>query len=218
MSPQVKRGRYYNAYRGGIKPKVAPVVKKYVKKCMDRVVEKKYADGNVSISATAPGAVGADYLCGITLGTSDQQRVGNNIIVTKIILKGRFETPTTANNGDYRLVCGWDRQPNGGSPTNTDILATSAAYSNYNHNWVVGSGGGRYDITCDRRKVWNSAIASTAQKYPFTYTWTGRKIVRFYGNAGTVSDMATNNFFVLVEDAAATGVFAGRITIEYQDA
>ena len=155
MAPSYKRGRYYNAYRAGVKakPKVAPTVKKYVKRCMDRIVETKYVEGSLSFTnPTSAGAIAGNFLSGIQLGTSDTSRVGNNIRVKNIWLKGYW---SDANNAVLRLLLAWDRQPNGAVPAVTDIITANGTNSGYNHDTVVGQGGQRFTVITDRRQTLN---------------------------------------------------------------
>lgn len=218
--PKVKRARNYDAYKGRRQTiPVAPTVKKYVKRCMDRIIDKKYVDGAVTFTnAAAAGTIVADLICGITLGTADTNRVGNTIRVKKIWLRGTWKPDPTNNAQDLRMLCGWDRQPNGAAPTNTTILTQSLPYAPYNHNYVVGHGGSRYEITSDRRLVSNVNASGIGQFYKYTYTWKGNKVVRFGGNAGTVADMVTNNFFVMMTAIDGISDFNGYVTIEYEDA
>lgn len=219
---QYKRGRYYDAYKGKGRRQtipVAPSVKTYVKRCMGRLVEKKYVDGTVTFTnATAAGTVAANYLCGIQLGTADSSRIGNNIRVTRIWVRGEWSMDGSFARGDCRIVAGWDRQPNGAAPTNTNIVAQSVPYGPFNHDYVVGHGGSRFEIVSDQRKVWNLQIAASGMYFPYKMFWKGNKIVRFGGNAGTVADMVQNNFFIVMQDPNAVNDFAGYITIEYEDA
>lgn len=220
MSPQYKKARLYDAYKGRRQTiPVAPTVKKYVKRCMNRLVEKKYVDGTVTFTnATAAGTVAANFLCGIQLGTADTSRVGNNIRVTRIWVRGEWSMDGSFARGDCRIVAGWDRQPNGAAPTNTTIVAQSVPYGPFNHDYVVGHGGSRFEIVSDQRKVWNLQIAASGMYFPYRMLWRGSKLVRYSGNAGTVADMVSNNFFIVMQDPNAVNDFAGYITIEYEDA
>lgn len=222
MAPQYKKARLYDAYKGRRQTiPVAPTVKKYVKRCMGRLIEKKYVDGAVTFTNPGTGgAIVANLICGIQLGTSDTTRTGNTIRVTKIWLRGELQGDTTATRADSRIVCFWDRQPNGAAPSVANIMQQSNTYSPFNHDMVVGQGGSRFEIVSDKSYVWNQPVSGAATFYPrrYSFFWKGSKVIKFGGNAGTVADMVTNNFGVLMQDAGTVNDFAGYVTIEYEDA
>jgi len=211
MPYQVKRART------GAKSKVpvAKNVKKFVKRCMDRVIETKYVDGTVGFTNPgANGVVAANFLCGIMLGTADNTRVGNNIRVRRIHFKGWWGGGT---EGVLRLGFYWDRQPNGAAPAAADILQADGVNAAYNHDTVVGSGGARFSVVKDTRSLLHIAYGTGTTLVPVTMTWTGDKIVQFTGNSGTVADMVTNNFIVMANGDGGADL-TGELSVEYQDA
>lgn len=217
MAPNYKRGRYYNAYRTGVKakPKVAPTVKRYVKRCMDRIVETKYVEGSITFTnPTSAGSIAGNFLCGIQLGTSDTSRVGNNIRIKNIWLKGYW---SDGNNAVLRLLFAWDRQPNGAVPAVTDIITANGTNAGYNHDTVVGQGGQRFTVFSDKRTTLNLGYSGATTLAATFMHWKGDKVVQYTGNTGTVTDMISNNL-VAVAVGNSTGDFTGQIVIEYQDA
>lgn len=211
MAPQVKRQRRQTI-------PVAKPVKKYVKRCMDRIIEKKYVDGTVTFTnAPVAGTVNANYLCGITLGTSDTSRTGNTIRVKRITIKGQFNNSGISNYWDNRMIAFWDRQPNGAAPTNSTVISQASVHGPYAHDYVVGWGGSRFEIVSDKRTCANAQLATTGTVVKYEMKWKGNKVVRFSGNAGTVADMVTNNFCLMMQGDAVCD-FVGYMTIEYEDA
>lgn len=195
---------------------VAPNVKKYVNKCMNKVIEKKYlfVDASRTNIATT-GNVDASYLCLITAGTGDANRTGNQIWVTGVQLKGWF---SDTSQGIGRLLIGWDRQSNGAAPGVGDVLQTTDINSLYNADTVVGSGGARFTILHDSRHNIEPQVAGQANvKFVSFADWTTKKNVQYDATAGTVSDMQSNNLFLLFISNSATIDFTGRIKVRFQD-
>lgn len=214
MAP--KRARTEGSFTKSVKKvPVAPSVKKYVKKCMDRVLEDKYKTTDASYTnIPIAGATFADTLL-ITQGITDSTRIGNNIRVKSFTLKGFF-SDSVANV--VRIILAWDRQCNGATAAVTDILATGAVNSQYNSDYVVGQGGNRFDIITDKRYVIQPTVATQSDYQLYQYTWNGNKVVHYDGTAGTVADVVSNNLvFLYIADSATTD-FAGNIKIKYVDA
>lgn len=217
MAPRVKRARTYGAYRGSrAKVPVAKNVKRYVKRCMDRLVDEKWQDTTLTFNNIASaGVVGAGYFGTIQLGTGDTSRTGNNVRVQKMLIKGHFSDTAT---GKYRIIVGMDRQCNGAACTASDVLSSVSTNGPYNHDTVVGWGGSRFEILSDVRGELNLQVAATALINRYFFYKNKPYVVRYNGNAGTVSDVVSNNLFLLLVSDNSTVDFTGVLTLMYTDA
>lgn len=216
MSPAAKRGRFTVPVAGKKKVPVAPSVKKYVKACMDKVIETKYT--NISIaSANIPlaGVVNGSILCGITQGLTDGQRTGNHIRVKEIAIRGSFSDSVPVLG---RIILFWDKQPNGAAPAFGELISQADVNGTYNHDTVVGAGGSRFKILRDQRVALVPEIAATADIKLFRASVKCNEAITFDGSTGTVTDMVTNNLCVAFIASAATMDFGGYIDIAYTDA
>lgn len=218
MAPMVKRARNYGAYSGKKvkEPPVAKPVKKYVKKCMARLLDDKWQDTTLTFTdiATA-GVIGAGYFGTIQLGTGDTSRIGNNVRVQRMRITGQF---SDAASGNYRMLILLDRQCNGAAATAADVLGTTAVNGAFNHNTVIGWGGSRFLVLKDIKGSVNLQ-QSGANKFDRMFWQYNRDvIVRYSGNAGTVSDVVSNNLVLLFVSDTGTIDFSGVLQIKYTDA
>lgn len=215
MAP--KRMRTSGGFTTAAKKKipVAPSVKKYVKKCMDRVLEDKYKTTDAGYTnIPSSGATFGDCLL-ITQGITDSTRIGSNIRIKTFTLKGFF-TDTVPNV--VRIILLWDRQCNGATPGVTDILNTATVNSQYNSDYVVGQGGSRFEVITDRRFVIQPTVSGAIDYQLYNYTWKGDKVVHYDGTAGTIADLVSNNLVFLYIDNNTTCDFFGNIKVKYVDA
>lgn len=215
MAPRVKRTR--------TEGKVAPSVKKYVKRCIVRNTEKKFrTDTSIGGTPTSTGTVYNVPLYAITQGAGDNERVGNVISLDKLVWKGYITdgatTPYSAQ-GAIRCIFVYDKQTNGAAPAVTDILASASYLAPYNHNLVVGAGGARFNILADRTMmvpIVDPAITSyTAKK--MTFSLKGKE-TRFKSAGGTIADVATGGIFLLLIGASNSVQASGTTDLEFHDA
>lgn len=194
---------------------VAKGVKKYVKRCMDNVNEKRQALFVLSQPNLTPNpTVSASFLAAIIPGTGEPERTGNQIRVLSVKVKYAM-SDTIPQVG--RVIVAWDRQPNGSNPAALDIVATVDLNSWYNSNNVVQAGGKRFDIIYDKRHVILPAVSGAVDYALGSSTWKGNKNVIYGGSAGTVADMVSNNLVVLGMGTGTTLDLAGVVNITYRD-
>lgn len=133
--------------RTDITTSVAPGVKKYVRSCMDRLVEEKvYTQG---ASAYTPGLAGGIRTVGVSAivnGNTSVTRVGDVIHLDRLIVNWYAYD---SNPGQVRVLLFIDRQANGSSPAVSDVLAYSTVTSPPNPFNTVGYGGSRFKILSD---------------------------------------------------------------------
>lgn len=213
MAPQVKRQRTSE------KKKTAPVagnVKTYVKKCMDRLIDEKWQDTTLTFNNIASaGVIGASYFGTIQLGTGDTSRIGNNVRVQRMRITGQFSDSAT---GKYRVIVAIDKQCNGAACTAADILSSVSVNGPYNHDTVVGWGGSRFTILKDTKGEINLQVAATAVVKQWSFYRKSPVIVRYSGNAGTVSDVVSNNLVLLFVSDNSTVDFTGVLQLMFTDA
>jgi len=171
-------------------------VKRYVKTCMDNVVELQsvvYALGSV-VAGTA-GTITALGLQSIIQGSADGTRKGDVIHVSSFQMKGVCLTGTTG--GIIRIVIFRDLQSNGATPAVTDILSSASYIAMYNVSNVTKVGGARFKILYDRVYVQNLNIAATAYFDYLEYSNSGKFMTTYISNSGTSASVGTNNVWML---------------------
>lgn len=222
MGRRYPQGRNYGAYykRARTAP-VAKPVKRYVKKCMDRLVDDKYTDASISTSLTAnTGNVQGPWLYGITQGLTDSSRIGNNIRIKRIAVKARVQ----GTNGTVRVIWLWDKQSNGALPAFGEVISNNTDYGPYNHDTVIGWGGSRFKVLSDRRYALNTGTlavggaALQASTSEFNFSWKGDQVVRFDTSTGAITDMVSGNLVLMLISDVTGNSFVGNITIHFNDA
>lgn len=212
MSAQVKRARVSAGA-----PRVAPSVRKYVKKCMERTLERKYR--TKAHSGVSPGTGGTFYSVGIpdiTQGTGDDNRVGNEVRILKVTLNG-LVYDSAAAAGNCRILLIEDHQYNGGNPNVTDILQSSATYTNYNHNNVIGYGGARFKILADKFYTTDWDIAATPTFKKIAFMARPKCIINYGASTGASTDVIAKNVYVLALGFSGTTTFTINCDVEFVD-
>jgi len=208
MSTRVKRARTGVTTVARSKPKVSREVRTYVRKCMKKVLEKKYRTQNHS--AAVPGTGGAFYDIGvrqIVQGTGEDNRTGSSIKLLRVAWNGLFYDPTTVT-GSMRMILFVDTQSNGANPAVNQILNEVATYGNYNSDYVIGAGGARFRILADRFVKTDWEIAATPNWHHVKGSCKLDVDVTYTGTGGTVADIAKNNVLCLVLGFTTTGTIA----------
>jgi hypothetical protein len=188
---------------------------------MDRLIDDKYATlqlTNPTTASNTPTLFGTGLLGGITVGSSDNNRVGNVIRVKKVTFHGVCNNNTQDR---IRVIFGWDKQCNGASPAGGELLSQNDVFATYNHDTVVGAGGGRFNIEKDHIYMIEPKITATPDYHEIKFTWTGDKIVRYDTSAGTIVDVVSNNFFglaVCAVGSAGGSSITGYFDVTYNDA
>lgn len=194
-------------------------VKKYVKSCMDRMVELRIYDYGPS-SQLAAGTAGTVFnyipLSSITQGTAEGSRTGNAIRITRLYIRGAFIVSDTRSI--LRLIVVKDMQSNGGTPAVTDVLQTASYLSHYNSKFVTKVGGSRFVVLRDVVFYTQQSIVSTTCGGNFEWDLSSAGcVVTYSGNAGTVADVVSNNFFVMAISDNANTTFAMSTQLHFRD-
>lgn len=209
---QSKRARFTTARRSTIP--VAKSVKKYVKGCMDRILEVKYFEDTISQTNINTTVVDAATVSNIVQGDADTTRDGNTIHLKALQVKGYWADTAAAV---CRLILLIDHQPNGAAPAVTDVLSAATVSSGYNHNLVVGSGGSRFKILSDKRANLVPPFSGGATQELVLMSWKGSVPIRYSASTGAVGDMASNNVVLVWISTTPTVDFVGNLVIMYTD-
>jgi len=204
----------------GASAPVAPGVKRYVKSCMDNMVELKVVDFGAT-GLAAPGTSGAvsswQIVPAITQGTSDAQRTGNVIKINRLLMRGAVGG--SADRDMFRVIVFRDMQSNGTTPAVTDILYSASYMSCYNASKVTTAGGSRFSIIKDQTFSINAQISAVGMFVPFTWDLAGAKCnVTYTGNTGTSADVGTNNIWLLtISSGSAVTALQLSAQLHYRD-
>lgn len=196
---------------------VAPGVKKYVKGCMDRLVEEKAFPLSVqSGTSGTTGTVSRVGIADIVQGTTSQTRLGDIIHLQRLVFNWYAYDTVAAT---VRVILFVDRQANGTTPSATGVLNQATVTGPYSATDVIGYGGGRYKILSDESVTINPTIAAAG--------WESRLIkkeiklagmpVIYSASTGAVTDVSKNNIWVLHISDNNTSTFVRSSMIYYRD-
>lgn len=212
MAPRVKRAR-----QQAPAAKVAPSVRTYVKKCMERQLEKKFYQK--SISGVTPGTGGTFYSIGvpdIVQGTSDSTRVGNQMKILKLQALG-LVYDSASGAGNVRILVIQDTQYNGANPAVADIVDNTSTYGQFDNANVIGHGGTRFKILSDKFLSTNYNFASSGHFTHYKLTLNPGAVVTYGASTGANTDVLKNNIYVLALGFSATTTIALNWTITFVD-
>lgn len=193
-------------------PASAPVAKNvrtYVNKCMKKMIENKYhVLSAATLTPTTSGLMIGAGVEAIVQGTGDEDRIGNNIRLKYITVRGEVSdgtiSPGPFPSGWVRLAIVYDRQSNGAVPAVADLLepGVSSPYAPFNHDLVSGAGGARFQILKQKYIKYQSISESSGDAarplLPFTITASLKgKLVRYNGSTSTFADVQQGGLFLL---------------------
>lgn len=209
--------------RGG---RVPAHVKRYVKRCMNMVIEKKvFGQQFVSTTAAGAGGLSQGFTNGaIIQGSGDAQRTGNVIRLKGLTFRYQVELPEDVDAGSFRIVVVKDSNTNGALPAVTDVLtsATDPA-ANYNADNVKLIGGARFTVLYDYMGVINSqgtGADSCFTRYARTVRINPKHLgfIRFDASAGAITDIVAGEITCIFTASPNTLTLNGFNQITYQDA
>lgn len=218
----IKRAR-----KSGLVVKTAKTTKmtgsKYFKKEFSGP-EIKYLDTTPNASLTTGGA--ATNLVNMQQGTAQGQRVGTKIEVVSIEydyavsvatadLSNTTSYPTNQNSVKVAIVL--DKQCNGTTAAYSDVFAASGAGAPYEFRNIAQRE--RFDVLAVERIELNSGGNNAERSHRFIKC----KIPIIYNNnnAGTISDLSSNNLLLVYADenssAARYTQIYGKVRVHYRD-
>lgn len=184
--------------------------------------------GSLPASATLPWQLlwpnttvitGQETILGqIVPGTSAFTRVGRQIRVVGIIIRGQMTTPTGSsfpNEGaPSAMDVIWDKQPNGAHPTIPNIY--NASVVNSMSSLPNADFAKRFTFVKRLQISGRAGIPTATQIYDFSIKT--NKLVNYDGAESLASAVETNNLLVTFSSLAASTKFLGTIRILYVDA
>jgi len=189
-------------------------LQRVVRKILPEVKNASIDLGQTNI--TTAGTV--THLTAITQGIGEDQRIGEDVTLTGIIIKGFFTsvdaTPPTTTGSYYRFALICDKQQVG------DTSATiSTAFSSTNPVLALPS----ISFNDRYRYLWVSPLMAgwritTGNQFPVcNHSWKGSIRVGFNGTAST--DITKNGcyFVILTNDGANVLDFTGSARVSYTD-
>lgn len=185
-----------------------------------RVARQPPTETKNLVAALAPNVNtgGNLLLCNaIAKGTTDTTRVGNEVIVKSIRVRGFASvTPGTGVDQLHRYLVVWDVAPSGASPAILDILNAVNVYSfiNEDNAW-------RFRILFDETVALNST-AESGSIHELDRTLKVNRKIHFNDNSlGDIRDIQSGAlFFIAIGTSAAgatAGTFTGNSLVEYID-
>lgn len=164
-------------------------VAKIVNKILAKRVEDKYHDifGNY---APLANTYAIQLLNGLTQGTGDAMRVGNE--VTALYLNSKFTITFPDSTNRARLMVFWDKQPNGAVPTTADLLTYTA---NPVDSFLNPDSKARFHVLKDV-----ACSGGTNGTPTRTFNWKinlRKKNVLFKGTTDTIGAIQTNALYFL---------------------
>lgn len=233
QEPQMSASKRQKTGHGRSTIPVAPSVKQYVKKCMDRQLEKKQyqntadmADADLDVGGVVFPTTKLSFFSGITQGDTFSTREGNHIRVYEVdvrfVLNFSYAAASNTSGSSCPVRCLIVKRANasGVAPAVTDVLATTDYYSGYNTTNVPA----RFNILRDWTAIIKQDLYVSATTTNVRQTY--RKLIKFKdglpidfsGTAGTYADIQRNNVFLIVVPAADECVaFAGSVTVHFTD-
>lgn len=175
--------------------KIAVPVKRYVQRCMKRILEDKHCYPVASVTPATTGTVISAQLYDIQQGTQVLDRTGN-MVHTKQFERREVLYDTAPNQ--IRVIWFWDRQCNGALPAVGDVLLVANWNSVYNSTNVVGCGGKRFEIISDRTYVINPTVSAQQQTVHHHATVRKEKVITYNATAGAITDLVSYNLVAVV--------------------
>lgn len=199
--PYQKRGYRKRVFRRGRRSygdaRKALVIARGLKRIMN--VEYKFFDNTVSqtAQATAPTIVQISL---IDVGDTASSRDGDSIKVVGIYLNYMWSIDASATQTQVRIMLVQDKQTNGAVYVNSNLLLDVTAVDNIISPYNLDNKY-RFRVLYDRvHHLAANGIESVSVKKYITLN----QIMRFGGVAGTIADIRSNSFSVMVMSTEAT--------------
>lgn len=177
--------------------------------------EKKHVDVTRA-NAVVTSAGSMTLLNGLTQGTTDVTRVGDDVKFTSSFLRMGIQHNSAVTSGEFlRFILFRDNQSNGAAPSGNDLLVTSSdPFSPLNLDYSR-----RFKILKDKIYCTSDSGSNEAQYLKFFLDFSKvkpshsskvniHKTDYGLGNAGTVADISTGAYYIwLCSNEAVNGPF-----------
>lgn len=201
----IRKGGYYGRYNGPF------------------AQETKFLDVTVSDAIVATGGLIIGTVNVIPQGTTESQRIGRKVVISKILFKYSFDLPSSATMTEtsdiFRVILYVDKQCNGAAPAITDILVTANVRS-----FRALDNSDRFQILMDRTEAINATVGSgdgAANDSGITTRF--RKFyktcsipIEYDSTSGVIAEIKSNNVGLCVLSEAGFVGFFGRIRLRYK--
>lgn len=206
-----KIGRKYYRRRRRYKKRVTKTYKRYVKRQLSSAIETKISDVQIAAGTSVSSTMSFTLLNGLTQGTNQSQRLGNEVTMIGFRIRGQFVVGDATNL--VRMLIIMDKQSNNTTPAVTDIFQFSLdPYSPINEDQRK-----RFQIVDDR-------------SFDLSTSWQSCKHINFYkrvphkvyynGTGATISNIKKNSLYLcLISDSGAVShpTFVADIRLYYKD-
>ncbi len=222
--PAIKRQRTnsYGSYkrRGAFQFKGARPIR-YSKIYQGVTGEKKFLETAVNLGVAATGGLIEDSINHVAQGTGESQRVGRQIKIHNVSLRGAFNYPehATQSYDMCRFIVYLDTQCNGAAAAVTDILETADEHAFRN---LANSK--RFRILQDMHFAMNSLTADAASQYggvfkQHEFFWESKKGVdiEYNSTAGAIGEIRSNNIGILWVNQLGNVAYEATCRIRYSD-
>lgn len=190
-------------------------------------VEQKFHDVIVNDAVVASGGAISTSINLIAQGVTESQRIGRKCTLSGIGWRFDFTLPiqdavgVPISSDILRIMLIWDKQANGAIPVVTDILET-AAYRSFN-NLANTS---RFRTLCDKVYVLNykglasdnAGVVSQTEVHGYGSFYKQLAIpVEFSGATGAITEIRSNNLFILMISRDGIMGFSSSIRLRFTD-
>lgn len=154
-----------------------------------------------------PQGGNAILLNDVAQNVSATGRIGNQIVIKSILVRGCLSLPTE-DDGDItysqcvRIMIIKDRQANGAVPVITDVLAAPVSGNPVTQPMNLDYRS-RFKVLCDRHYVLSGG--TNAAEYFFQYYSKRKHVITYTGNTGTAAAIKTNAIWLLLLGPGANG-------------
>ncbi len=132
----------------------------------------------------------------IAQGTGDSSRIGNIIVLKRIMMRVCMNATATSIGGCYRIMLMYDKQANKSLPSVDDILVGGAPHSSRDYLDLVNRN--RF-TTIFNSKIFNiGANTNDNDNRSLEFYCNAAAEVTFSGGGSTVTSVITGNLFVLL--------------------
>jgi len=215
-----KKRSYKKARRGTLRSFSALAPPRY---------EKKFKDTATSAAMLEFATAGVVQNSFVTMasGSGNGERIGNRITVTNVnahllAVTGTSNTNPGLDNTVVRVILGIDKQCNGANTAIGDVLQSASPYS-FRNMYTLN----RFVILKDKLFVMDPTIYMATNSGQvgriLKFSWKGQLPIMFSDATATISNIETNNLFLLVvtdrtATAGQTDGIVGTVRVKYTDA
>lgn len=176
---------------------------------------ESFLDGSFSLTADQAGSL--LLLNGLARGNDVKQRIGRQIFMRSLIVRGRwYASAASGVDQAHRVIVFYDKQSNGVAPVPADVLQNVSCFSEL--SWENRA---RFEILSDDLFAVNGTGEAQSHVVRTYRVELNRPVYFNAGNTGTVADISTGALYLLVigtHNTPSFGAGIGRYWLRYTDA